>query len=315
MGSGWRCQAPGVPSALSPACGGTVAAGDVTLTWSTVPNATSYDYELYSGATCTGTPVLADNVSGTSYVWANPGVGTHAWRVRARNNAYPSQCTPEAVGAWTGCCSFTVPPPCTVPPVPTLIHPVCESATDSSWVVFEWAGSNDATSYDYEVYLGSSCVGTPVLSGNTAGTQVAWSSAPSDQVVAWRARARNVSHPTSCTPEGVSDWTPCCVFNTWTSDAPPASSALGHPHLVVTNPYRPGAPLYCLGAVNSSARLVVYDSSGRILRVLSGSEVAGGIRFAWDGRAATGRTANSGLYYVRFEDRGVRLAKKFILLP
>lgn len=308
------CLTPGTPTALSPACGSTVAAGDVTLSWAAATNATSYDYELYGGESCAGTPLLAGNTGATSLVWTHPGPGTHAWRVRARNNAHPSQCTPEAVGAWTGCCSFVVPPPCTVPPVPTLIRPLCLSVTDSSRVDFEWAGSSEATSYDYEVYLGSSCVGTPVLSGNTTATQVIWTDAPSDHVAAWRVRARNTSHPSACSPEGVSDWVPCCPFNTWVSDAPQVPVPPERSRLVVTNPYRPGVPIYYLGPPSPSARLLVYDSSGRILRALSGSEFTGGTRFAWDGRASSGRAAVSGIYYVRLEERGMGRAKKLLLL-
>ncbi len=90
--------APGCASATGPANGSFVTATQVTLSWSSVSGASSYD--VYLGTTPTPTTQIASSVNGTTYTHTIPSTPntTYYWYVVPKNSN----------GAATGCSSSQV---------------------------------------------------------------------------------------------------------------------------------------------------------------------------------------------------------------
>jgi hypothetical protein len=73
----------------------------VTLQWSAVDNATSYLLQIAKEATFAA-PMSTRSVTGTSFTWHDPAVGTYYWRVRALKPGTEG-------GNWSDAWSFTSP--------------------------------------------------------------------------------------------------------------------------------------------------------------------------------------------------------------
>jgi hypothetical protein len=84
----------------------------------------------------------------------------------------------------------------------------------------------------------------------------------------------------------------------------PVSFALGTPS---PNPTRGGRTTIAYALPQAaSVRLALYDARGRLVRsLLEGERPAGASFVDWDGRDTAGRDAAAGLYFVRFEARGL----------
>ena len=98
--------------------------------------------------------------------------------------------------------------------------------------------------------------------------------------------------------------------------APSAASSVNAPNPFggeTTIDFRVGpAPA---GAASARLSVAVYDVSGRRVRSLVASPVAGGLwRAVWDGRGGDGSRAPSGIYFARLEGRGIRVARKLVLV-
>jgi hypothetical protein len=92
-----------------------------------------------------------------------------------------------------------------------------------------------------------------------------------------------------------------------------AASALS----VFPNPAPTGTPStvsYSLPTAGS-ARVTVHDVAGKVVATLADGVLAAGThRTRWDGRAANGRTAAPGIYFVRVEAGGVERMGKIVRL-
>jgi hypothetical protein len=125
--------------------------GSVTISWAAVSGATSYDYQIGTGA--------VTSTTGTSVTLSGLAVGTTAFKLRATNaggsSAYSSA-------------SIVYAPPAPAAPV---LSPTYNTATGS--VTISWAAVSGATSYDYQIGTGAvtSTTGTSVtLSALAVGT-------------------------------------------------------------------------------------------------------------------------------------------------
>jgi len=80
------------------------------------------------------------------------------------------------------------------------------------------------------------------------------------------------------------------------------------------NPFNPTTRLEYRLPAAAAVRLAVYDSAGRLLRVLvDGPRAAGEHVLTWDGRAADGRELPSGLYLCELRAGGERQVRKLVL--
>ena len=96
--------------------------------------------------------------------------------------------------------------------------------------------------------------------------------------------------------------------------APPAR--LRTPELdVVPNPFNPATEIrFELGAP-SSARLEIFDVSGRRVRALHEGPLTAGLhRFRWDGRDMADRAVASGLYFARLHTRVGEARARLVLI-
>lgn len=79
------------------------------------------------------------------------------------------------------------------------------------------------------------------------------------------------------------------------------------------NPFRDGSEIVYSLAAEGTARLAVYDVTGRRVRELAnGTQAAGPHRVRWDGRDGEGRSLGSGVYMVRLEAAGQARERKLV---
>ncbi len=87
---GWLNDTPSQPCLLTPTDGQTIRTGDVTFSWTSVPEASGYQIQIEPDG-------IMQIVPGTSYTHSFATLGTRSWRVRA---------LPD--GGWTAAGSFSI---------------------------------------------------------------------------------------------------------------------------------------------------------------------------------------------------------------
>jgi hypothetical protein len=130
-----------------------VSANTVTISWPAVTGATSYDYQIGTGAVI--------NTTGTSATVTGLALGTTAFKVRSANTAGASAYSSASI-VYTAAT--------TTPGIPTLN---ASYPTSTGSVVVTWTPVSGAASYDYQVGTGPilSTTSTSItLSGLAAGT-------------------------------------------------------------------------------------------------------------------------------------------------
>jgi hypothetical protein len=101
---------------------------------------------------------------------------------------------------------------------------------------------------------------------------------------------------------------------TGVSVVPPAPERFAL-HAPVPNPFNPVTSIRFDVAARGRVRMVVYDVTGRRVRVLTdGVRPPGTFVVRWDGRDAFDRPAASGVYFVRMEAGGFVGTSKLALL-
>lgn len=124
---------PAIPAAPVLPYSADTANGSVTVSWATVPGATSYQYQLGAG------PILT--TTSTSVTLTGLPVGSTAFNVRSVNGAGTSAFATTAI-------NYTPPAPAT--PVLDAIY-----GTKTGSVTISWAAVPGATAYDYQVESGA----------------------------------------------------------------------------------------------------------------------------------------------------------------
>ncbi len=82
------------------------------------------------------------------------------------------------------------------------------------------------------------------------------------------------------------------------------------------NPARGPATIgFALPSAGGSARLAIFDATGRLVRTLLDRAVAPGEQtLVWDGLASNGVLAPAGVYFVRLESAGASISRKLLLV-
>jgi hypothetical protein len=135
-----------VPAAISPS--GVTVTRTPVYTWSAVPNANLYQYQVLSG----GSPIFTEEVSGATCSGgtcshASPNSlldGPYQWRVRAQVDG--------VWGTYSALRSFTVSGPS------TLLSPLGNTYTRTP--TYRWSRVYNATQYRYQLYRGDTLVFT-----------------------------------------------------------------------------------------------------------------------------------------------------------
>ncbi len=81
------------------------------------------------------------------------------------------------------------------------------------------------------------------------------------------------------------------------------------------NPFNPSTTISFVLAQPGEARLEIFDTAGRLVQTLVGSQLgAGDHQFVWTGDTVTGVEASSGLYYYRLTANGESQTRKMLML-
>jgi hypothetical protein len=134
---------PTAPAAPTISASYPVSVNSVTISWPAVSGATSYDYQIGTGA--------VTNTSATSVTVSGLAAGTTAFKVRSANTGGAS--------AYSSASIIYTPPTIAAAPVISATY-----AVSTSTVTISWAAVSGATSYDYQTGTG--------LVINTTGTSV-----------------------------------------------------------------------------------------------------------------------------------------------
>lgn len=199
-----NCGAPPPCNTIEPACGSSIIWPlPTTFRWSESREATRYAIEIYRGIHCTGIPILSEETSSTGMVIVLQAIGDYSWRVKPINDS----CGTPVSGPWSTCCSFVV--TCGIPQPSFTLSPACGSVSDSLWTDLLWSASNQATRYRVEIYDGTDCSTSPILSHESPGTSLMHVALPHYGDYTWRVRPIN----DSCGPPISGPWSACCSFS------------------------------------------------------------------------------------------------------
>jgi hypothetical protein len=83
----------------------------------------------------------------------------------------------------------------------------------------------------------------------------------------------------------------------------------------VPNPFNPQTRISFVLPHSGGAKLAIYDTGGRLVRVLAdGPQPEGRREFQWDGRDERGNSVSSGVYFCRLDFGKTTLSRKMVLL-
>jgi hypothetical protein len=190
------------PVGLSPA-NNSVVATSPTLSWSAVSGAMIYGVYIWSGTNTSQTPLVSQNVSGTSFTPSPAlGYGTYTWRVQAVDSVNE--------GGFFATSVFTIAPPI-ISVAPVLSEPTATLINNNRPMV-TWNSVPNATSYVVEFSLNA--FSTIVHTATVTTTTYTPPSALPDGTYSIRVRALNALNqagPNSATKALIIDTTPPAV--------------------------------------------------------------------------------------------------------
>ena len=178
------------PTLVSPSTGSLNNSPDVLLDWSTVTNATGYEYKLSTDAGLAGASTLT--VTGTSQIYTSQlKFGTiYYWQVRAIKTSAPIDSS-----AWSIIWNFT-----TTDQI-TLVSPTSGATNQIPNVILDWSGLTGITYYDYQ-WDTTATFTSPLnfYSSVAAGSsQITSANLRFGTKYYWRARARHIADTTQWT--------------------------------------------------------------------------------------------------------------------
>ncbi len=139
------------PTLTSPASGASIASLNVTLQWSTLSDATFYDFEVDNGSGIVTNGTI--DASSTSLSLTLP-EDSYTWRIRGKTSCRN--------GAWSAFSSFVIPPI----PAPVQDFPANNSTGIGLQPTLQWESAAGATGYDYQLYTG---VGVSLIDSGSLG--------------------------------------------------------------------------------------------------------------------------------------------------
>jgi flagellar hook assembly protein FlgD len=83
---------------------------------------------------------------------------------------------------------------------------------------------------------------------------------------------------------------------------------------VIPNPFQAKATIAFDLAAEAQVAVRIFDTSGRLLRVLAdGTHSAGRHHLEWDGTAADGGRVPTGIYYCQFRGTAINQTRRLVL--
>ena len=209
---------PVTPTVVSPANLSSAQPVNLTLTWSTSSNATSYGVQV--STTSNFVTLLVNDVGLTSTSKTLSGLNqgtTYYWRINATNVSGTSQ--------WSAVNSFSTlaPPLLAVPSAPVLSSPSNMARAQVIAPALVWSAVSGATSYGLQVSTNANFLTTTVnLSGLTTLNRTL-TGLTEGTTYYWRVNASNSA--------GTGAWSSPYSFSTLTTAPPPSGSILSVPIL------------------------------------------------------------------------------------
>lgn len=199
---GGPCTLPGVPSLVSPTNAASGLLLPLTIDWSDVATATSYQIQIDDNADFSS-PILTQTVGASSYQATVLSAGISlSWRVRAQNGC--------GSGNWSSSRVFTI--SCSTPAAPTLLSPSLGATNMSQPISLDWANVTGALLYEVQVDNNSD-FSSPNLSQQTTNSAYSVGGLSSGTLFYWRSRAQNIC--------GWGSWSVNRTFTTAGGDATP----------------------------------------------------------------------------------------------
>ena len=268
---------PGAPTLSSPPNGASNQPVNLTLGWSTVSGASTYEFQLstvsnFSSNVLIGQALIPTSIAASGLINAT----SYYWRAAATNGG--------GTGAWSTVWSFTTVP--AVPAAPTPTSPANGAAfAPNATVTLSWGLITGATTYTVQVSTGSTFA-TFVLnqSGATSSAEVVNSSGP---VHYWRVNAGNAG--------GTSAWSAIQSFTTTTAVLPTVGNEV---QSSIVN-FAHGALSYSLKA-QGQVEINIFDILGKKVLSLGYLQTAGSYRLPLNEMVLP-----SGRYLLRFRAEGL----------
>ena len=140
---------PGAPTGLTPTGGADLSSASVTLDWSSVGGASSYELEIQyqQGASWTWYWTYTPTASAKTF-WPQVDPATYRWRVRAKSGG--------GTGPWSGWATFDLstaapppppPPPPAAPDPPSGLSPSGAATLSTPSVTLAWQGVSGVSGY------------------------------------------------------------------------------------------------------------------------------------------------------------------------
>ena len=175
---GWPFPASSyIPTPILPI--GTITDVTPTYTWTVVPGATQYMYQVVQGSTVIYTKTVSSSVCNGSTCSSTPstqlGGGDYSWRVKAY------------VGAWknySGWKAFKV------KTIPTVVAPI--GVTPATSPTYKWSAIQSASQYNFQVVKGGTLLYSLTIGKNQCDSNICsynTSRLLSDGVYSWRVRS------------------------------------------------------------------------------------------------------------------------------
>ena len=174
---------PSIPNAPTGVSATALSSSSISVSWSSIGNATSYDvyYEIGSSTTKN----YAGNTSGTSYTHTGLQASTTYWYyIKAKNSAGESSYSSSSAYATTNSGSVTPTP--TVPSAPTGVTARVSSVSS---VTVSWSAVSGAT--EYRIYRSTSESGTYTQVGTSTTTSYLNTGLSEHTIYYYKVSARN----------------------------------------------------------------------------------------------------------------------------
>ena len=156
---------------------------NVTLSWHTGMNATSYNLQVATDESFSNVITNVDDLTQLNYQLTNLTTNNYFWRVRGKNNS--------GHGPWSVVRKFNV--DWVIPAQVTLSEPANNAINQLLSIALKWNSATGATSYQVQVSTNSGFT-TTILDKNTNNTHYTIANLASDTTYYWRVRGVHPSN-------------------------------------------------------------------------------------------------------------------------
>ncbi|MDP3114591.1 MAG: M6 family metalloprotease domain-containing protein [Candidatus Cloacimonadaceae bacterium] len=293
-----------VPTPTYPANNATGIPTNPQISWSNVPGATGYHFQLSNQANFGSFIVNLINHPTNSYmVGGLIPFNTYYWRVASMSDL--------GIGPFCNTQSFNTGDISELPSIPALLSPAHMATNLPTTITFNWSAATLAQSYWLQVardpYFSNVVASVPGLTT----TQHTLTNLLHYNVYYWRVSAVNVA--------GSSNFSTIRRFSTMAGVSNEDDAVVPVPNALMQNFPNPFNPSTSIGlSVKDPSKpiaVVIYNPRGQMIkRLFIGVPARRQLDLVWDGKDESGMPVSSGLYLYRFETDGFSETRKMLLM-